>query len=242
MVRIVTSLLFMFQHWAAGPNLAGPAAVGVPSDGVADSRTVKHTTGFRWTAKLMQAARPMEQKVDLNNSGSETMGSNHAQWEQPPTKVSSCRPPTVVSGNALAVLPAAYAGRLHFLNSTGAGFRCSGAFISASVILTAGHCCKEAGEWHTDFQFTTQYGTSYPRNYKGKTAHTSKSWGGAGAKRYELDFCFIETQTAAPGSLHVATFSNPSRVPLFNSFGYARNYGDGKAMYNVTGAGATAAV
>jgi hypothetical protein len=209
------------------PSSTAGALSSVLEDSIADSRQPHYTAGFRWTPELMATSISMGQEDEGSKAAGET--------QQPRDSRASCHVPAVVAGNDLGRLPALYTGRLHFLNSSGAGFRCSGAFIAPSVVLTAGHCCKEDGQWHTDFQFTTQYGTSRSRTFSSKTAHTSKSWGNAGSKRWDLDFCFIETQTVAPGSLRVATLFKPGYVPLLNSFGYAKNYGGGQEMYNVTG-------
>lgn len=129
------------------------------------------------------------------------------------------------------------AGKLFFTEDDGTDHACSASFVGSNrVVLTAGHCVRNAGNgaWYSNFLF-----------YRGGTGHW---WGWSGQKvsldrvgcypmflgpNYRYDYAFGHTTSDSEhGALGLAT-----GVPYasFTSLGYPGNYGNGQSMYAADG-------
>ncbi|MEV7417433.1 peptidase [Streptomyces sp. NPDC089919] len=143
---------------AAGALLAG--ALSVAPAGAAPAPTSfspRHTQGF-WTAERMRGATPL----DLQRS--------------PGTALKTVRPagrtttiaPTAASPTAFPQAGGAWTGNGAVVKTSGRVFftfqgrtaSCSGDSITSrngSTVITAGHCVKYQGAWHTDWIFVPGY-------------------------------------------------------------------------------------
>ncbi|MEU8431406.1 peptidase [Streptomyces sp. NPDC029216] len=142
---------------AAGALLAGALTAASPSAAAESPSSFRplHTPGF-WTAERMRQATPLD--VTAAPGGARTAPSATAL----PTRV----PPT--SPTAFPQAGGAWTGGGAVVKTSGRVFftfqgrtaSCSGDSITSqngSTVITAGHCVKYQGAWHTDWIFVPGY-------------------------------------------------------------------------------------
>ncbi|MEV7613204.1 peptidase [Streptomyces sp. NPDC089799] len=160
---------------AAGALIAGALSSATPSAAAAApaSSTPRQTAGF-WTAERMRGATPLD--VDPAAAGRAAATGS----QSPPARAAD---PVTIAPTAPSAVPAASApasptafpqaggawtgggavvrtsGRV-FFTFQGRTASCSGDSITSangSTVITAGHCVKYQGSWHTDWVFVPAY-------------------------------------------------------------------------------------
>ncbi|WP_329382137.1 peptidase [Streptomyces sp. NBC_01351] len=146
---------------STGALVAGVLTAATPST-AADTPTSfrqQHTQGF-WTAERMRAAAPLDVTA--------TPGTHR-------TPVATSAAPTNIAPTAASVSPTAFpqaggawtgggavvktSGRV-FFTMGGRTASCSGDSVTSangSTVITAGHCVKYQGAWHTNWTFVPAY-------------------------------------------------------------------------------------
>ncbi|MFI5616131.1 trypsin-like serine peptidase [Streptomyces sp. NPDC051567] len=147
---------------ATGALLAGALTAAVPSaaaDAPASFRQ-QHVQGF-WTAERMRAAAP------LDITAVPGTGRTRATAAQRPTTVPPT-PASVASPTAFPQPGGAWTGGGAVVRTSGRVFftmgdrtaSCSGDSVTSangSTVVTAGHCVKYQGTWHTNWVFVPAY-------------------------------------------------------------------------------------
>ncbi|MFI5829415.1 trypsin-like serine peptidase [Streptomyces sp. NPDC051578] len=154
---------------AAGALLAGALTAATPSAAAEapapSSFRQQQTPGF-WTAERMRAATPLDVPAAPRPGGHRSAG---------PAIPSTSVPPTPADAPAPAASPASFpqpggawtgggaivktSGRV-FFTFNGRTASCSGDSITSangSTVITAGHCVKYQGAWHTNWIFVPAY-------------------------------------------------------------------------------------
>ncbi|MER5809496.1 peptidase [Streptomyces sp. NPDC002033] len=154
---------------ASGALLAGALTAASPSAAAESPASFRpsHTAGF-WTAERMRRATPLDVPAGPGATATRTVSSGAAP-SGPPVRVA----PTTAS--AAAASPAAFpqaggawtgggaivktSGRVFFTMGDRTA-SCSGDSITSangSTVITAGHCVKYQGAWHTNWVFVPAY-------------------------------------------------------------------------------------
>ncbi|MFJ3922363.1 trypsin-like serine peptidase [Streptomyces sp. NPDC090022] len=151
---------------AAGTLVAGALTVATPSAAAPApaSFTPQQTQGF-WTAERMRGATPLDLTAAPGATGKRVVATGA------PTTIA----PTPPAGSTAAASPTAFpqiggawtgggavvktSGRV-FFSMGGRTASCSGDSITSangSTVITAGHCVKYQGAWHTNWIFVPGY-------------------------------------------------------------------------------------
>lgn len=138
---------------APGPAEARPKpAQRAAADTAAERRQVL----TYWTEGRMEAARPVTAPAPKTQAGEPERG---APFTAPPTReLLAARTPGEpwTGGGAVARTT----GRVFFTTQAGRNSSCSGTAVTSankSVVLTAGHCVKMNGAFHTNWVFVPGY-------------------------------------------------------------------------------------
>lgn len=142
---------------------ATPSAAAAPADGSASFRQ-QHTHGF-WTAERMRGATPL----DLTAAPG-TARTPVSTWARP-TRIAPTAPPATSPAASPTAFPqagGAWTGGGAVVKTSGRVFftmgdrtaSCSGDSVTSangSTVITAGHCVKYQGAWHTNWVFVPAY-------------------------------------------------------------------------------------
>ncbi|MCX4692109.1 serine protease [Streptomyces sp. NBC_01408] len=144
----------------AGALIAGALSAATPSaaaDAPASFRQ-QHSQGF-WTAERMRAATPLDVTA-VPGAGGAPVATSAASTSIPPTAAAS---PTAFpqAGGAWTGAGAVVktSGRVFFTMGDRTA-SCSGDSVTSangSTVMTAGHCVKYQGAWHTNWVFVPAY-------------------------------------------------------------------------------------
>jgi hypothetical protein len=153
---------------AAGSLLAGALTAAAPSAAAPapTSFTPQQTKGF-WTAERMRAATPLDlllaPGVKLRPPVSDS-----APTAVPPTAATAAPAPAALAPTAFPQAGGPWTGGGAVVRTSGRVFftfqgrtaSCSGDSVTSqngSTVLTAGHCVKYQGAWHTNWVFVPAY-------------------------------------------------------------------------------------
>ncbi|MGH4028832.1 trypsin-like serine peptidase [Actinomycetota bacterium Odt1-20B] len=153
--RTATAVLLSVGALLAGALSATTAAAApAPAPAPAASFTQTHQAKGYWTAERMRSAKPLD-VLDLKNP---TTGN----VPRPEGKRSVVAPTAIPqpggpwTGNGAVVKTT---GRV-FFTFQGKNASCSGSSVTSqngSTVITAGHCVKYQGSWHTNWTFVPGY-------------------------------------------------------------------------------------
>lgn len=234
-VALSATLLTASVTAAANPALAEPADVAV--------RTLDSAAGVTdyWTPERMRAATPLDQLLASR---------------APTADVPAAGEPRTVPGVDALAYPtsgepwtgggevAATAGRV-FFNFDGSPASCSGNAVTSanrSVVLTAGHCVKYQGSWHTDWIFVPGYddGAAPFGEWAASATLTTPQWEANEDINYDVGAAVVEPVggrylTDVVGGQGVA-FNQPRDQDMY-AFGYpAADPYDGSTLIHCSGA------
>ncbi|MFD9354782.1 trypsin-like serine peptidase [Streptomyces sp. NPDC060031] len=167
--RTAASVLLAAGALIAGAlTAAGPAAAAPSSDTPASFKQ-QHTQGF-WTAERMRGATPLDVTAAPGALRTTAPATVASPTRIPPTAASSAS-----AGGSAAAAPTAFpqaggawtgggavvktSGRVFFTMGDRTA-SCSGDSITSangSTVITAGHCVKYQGAWHTNWVFVPAY-------------------------------------------------------------------------------------
>jgi len=205
---------------AAATGFLTPAASAAPSAAVHPQGDTRAATDF-WTADAMRAATPLDNL--LGTVGKSVQG--------------------LVRGGKPSIIPAAAAntggpwtgggkvtktaGRVFFLFN-GAKASCSGDAVTSgnkSVVITAGHCVKYQGSWHTNWVFVPGYdnGNAPYGEWAASQTLTTPQWEADEDLNYDVGAAVVaplngQRLTDVVGSQGIAF--NQQRDQDMYSFGY----------------------
>ncbi|GAA2457050.1 peptidase [Actinomadura vinacea] len=154
---LVTPLLTASAQAAPAPEIAAQAPSPSPgvrqqaADAAAKQRVLRH-----WTSERMRSAIPMERLFKPKRSSQETVRRGLKQV-LPPTSAQSI--PNLGGEWSGGGKVTRTAGRV-FFTYQGRSASCSGDAVSSankSTVITAGHCVKMDGAWHTNWVFVPGY-------------------------------------------------------------------------------------
>jgi len=188
---------------------------------------------FHWTPKLRASAKPMVpskprasvKPMAPNMSVSADRSASVAQTE------TDCPTPERITD--FSPFPTKAIGRVNFQHQDGDGYICSGAFIAADVVLTAGHCCWEDGNWSKNFEIVLGYDHGGGTSYEADDLRISKGWQHDTDEAFKYDYCFLKMKSEGPAWLGWQTdvdFSQPQWDSI-DAYGYPENYGDTEELY-----------
>lgn len=137
---------------------------GATAPGSAIPKAAQERAADAWTAERMRAATPVEDLLDLGSEAVERAGEAVPRGEE-------LKIPPVDAGAAAKALPepgGPWTGGGEVEKTTGRVFfkmgdrdaSCSGDAVTSdngSTVMTAGHCVKYQGAWHTDWVFVPGY-------------------------------------------------------------------------------------
>ncbi|MFG2493577.1 trypsin-like serine peptidase [Streptomyces caniferus] len=220
---------------AAGTLLAlllptGPAAATVQNSH--RSPTAHTSPGAFWTAARMRAAAPLDLAAPAKKPGTTVPHSA-------PFKVSPTLPRLSTTPSAASLLPGSLpqaggpwtgggavtktTGRV-FFTYQGRTASCSGDAVTSSnksTVLTAGHCVKLGGAWHTDWVFVPGYHDGEAPYGKWPAAKTlsTPQWTASEDINYDV------------GAAVVAPLDGKKLTDVVGGQGLSFNSGYSKAMY-----------
>jgi hypothetical protein len=151
---------------AAGALIAG-ALTGATASAAAEASASfgqQHTQGF-WTAERMRAATPLDVTAAPGTGHTRARAATTAER---PTLIAPTAAPSAASPTAFPQAGGAWTGGGAVVKTSGRVFfkmgdrtaSCSGDSITSangSTVITAGHCVKYQGAWHTDWIFVPAY-------------------------------------------------------------------------------------
>ncbi|MFE9258451.1 trypsin-like serine peptidase [Streptomyces sp. NPDC006879] len=200
--RKTTTLLLAAGTLLVGALGATPAGAAEDTTATRNTSTPGHTKGF-WTADRMRAARPL----DLNRAPT-------AVKPRPAAGRTTTIPPTRATDGAPASAPTAFpqsggawtgggavvktSGRVFFTMGDRTA-SCSGDSITSqngSTVITAGHCVKYQGAWHTNWVFVPAYhdgSAPYGQWTATKTSATDQ-WAASEDMNHDVGFAVVAPQ------------------------------------------------
>ncbi|MFE6842183.1 trypsin-like serine peptidase [Streptomyces sp. NPDC057686] len=153
---------------AAGALIAGALTAATPSAAADAPASFKqqHSQGF-WTAERMRSAIPLDVTA-APGAGRARAAASERPTAVAPTAPSSAAAPTAASPTAFPQAGGAWTGGGAVVKTSGRVFftfgdrtaSCSGDSITSangSTVITAGHCVKYQGTWHTNWIFVPAY-------------------------------------------------------------------------------------
>lgn len=188
-----------------------------------------------WTPENMRAATPLDSPL-------QTMGPLAGTVTQGLASLVPSQSPSATSGAAWAGAGkvTTTAGRVFFLLK-GAKASCSGDAVTSgnkSVVITAGHCVKYQGSWHTDWIFVPGYhnGDAPFGQWTAKATLTTPQWESSEDLNYDVGAAVVNPLngkylTDVVGGQGIA-FNQP-RNQNMDSFGYPAEspYDGSKLIY-----------
>ncbi|MEV6727304.1 peptidase [Streptomyces sp. NPDC051364] len=153
---------------AAGALIAGALTAATPSAAADAPASFKqqHSQGF-WTAERMRGATPLDVTA-APGAGRAWVAASDRPTAVAPTAASSVAPSAAASPAAFPQAGGAWTGGGAVVKTSGRVFftfgdrtaSCSGDSITSangSTVITAGHCVKYQGTWHTNWIFVPAY-------------------------------------------------------------------------------------
>ncbi len=97
--------------------------------------------------------------------------------------------------------------------TAGGSFGCSGALVSPTVILTAGHCVAPANSWNVSFQTASGFAT---RNVSGTEVHPLFANRASNTAIQQYDIAILRLATVAPGDASIYTIADGAAPLIFS--------------------------
>jgi hypothetical protein len=258
---IVLSLTSIFAAALAAVGLSSAsAASAVPSqfrsadtDPVAVNQvdsSVRQDAKAYWSEQRMRSATPMGRLLDRTTalaSPTTTVNRGLPALIQPTRQALSDLFPTALpeTGGAWSAGGdvTTTAGRV-FFNFNGADASCSGDAVTSgnrSVVITAGHCVKYEGAWHTEWVFVPGYadGERPHGTWTANTTLTTPQWEASEDLSYDVGAAVVDPRngqrlTDVVGGQGIAF--NQDRGQTMYSFGYpAADPYDGESLIYCSG-------
>lgn len=232
-VALSATLLMVSMTAAANPALAETAGVAVHTLDGADSVT------DHWTPERMRAATPLDQLLPSRAPTADVpAGSAQVVPGVAPLAYPTSGEPWTGGGEVTRT-----AGRV-FFTFDGSPASCSGNAVTSanrSVVLTAGHCVKYQGSWHTDWIFVPGYdeGAAPYGEWAASATLTTPQWEASEDINYDVGAAVVEPVNGAHltdvvGGQGVA-FNQPRGQDMY-AFGYpAADPYDGSALIHCSG-------
>ncbi len=219
-----------------GSASAGPTGGGGTTHRAAQTLTEQLKVTAFWTKERMRAATPIERLLPKSAAKAATVSRGAPTVVPPTTPLASALPPlglpslglpnqgTPWAGGGAVVRTA---GRVFFLFK-GRPASCSGDAVTSankSTVLTAGHCVKMEGSWHTNWVFVPAYNNGN-RPYGTWTARVimaTPQWVATEDLNFDVGAAVVNTLsgkklTAVVGGQGVAF--NQARLQAMYAFGY----------------------
>lgn len=140
----------------------------------------------------------------------------------------------VTDADSRASLPFSAIGKLFFEKADGSISTCSAAFVSSPLIVaTAAHCVMDLdGNWHKDFIFVRNFGTSQQEVYGISCLGIPAGWGDLMApEAFKHDYAFLKSAQLSHGAaLGLSASPPPAELQLV---GFANNYYRGNEMLSI---------
>jgi hypothetical protein len=205
---------------AAVTGFLSPAVAAAPAHAPA---TAAHAQGNAqaavnfWTPQAMRAATPLD---NLLASVGQLSGAVSRGLPTVTPAAASTRGASWTGGGQVTHT----AGRVFFLFN-GAKASCSGDAVTSgnkSVVITAGHCVKYQGTWHTDWVFVPGYnnGNAPYGQWPAKTTMTTPQWEASEDLNYDV------------GAAVVKPLGGRYLTDVVGGQGIAFNQARGQAMYS----------
>jgi V8-like Glu-specific endopeptidase len=206
---------------ALSATTAGAAPAPAPAPTVFKQQ---QTHGF-WTAERMRNATPLD-LLPLTRDGLKTLGTPKRGGKEtaiPPTAVSPTAFPQAggpwTGGGAVVKT----SGRV-FFNFQGRTASCSGNSVTSqngSTVITAGHCVKYQGNWHTNWVFVPAYsnGQAPYGQWSATKTFSTDQWVASEDINYDV------------GAAVVAPLGGKKLAETVGAQGLSFNGGYNKAMY-----------
>ncbi|MDQ0379946.1 trypsin-like serine peptidase [Amycolatopsis thermophila] len=172
-----------------------------------------------WTPEKMRSARPLDGLMaDAKNLAADVTAGVPRLLPSRTSKVSTGAPWT--GGGAVTHT----AGRV-FFTFNGSPASCSGDAVTSanrSVVITAGHCVKYQGSWHTNWVFVPGYdnGSAPYGEWAATATLTTPQWQASEDLNYDV------------GAAVVAPLNGQYLTDVVGSQGIAFNQARGRAMYS----------
>ncbi len=200
-----------------------------------------------WTPERMREAVPLEQRVDLaavdmstvwESLGDVARGEARTVPGVSPRSFPTSGEPWSGGGEVVDT-----AGRV-FFTFDGSPASCSGNVVTSenkSVVITAGHCVKYQGSWHTNWIFVPGYddGQAPHGEWAARLTLTTPQWEQSEDMNYDIRAAVVETLDGAlledvVGAQGIA-FNQPRNQDMY-TFGYpAADPYDGSALIHCSG-------
>ncbi|WP_225821799.1 trypsin-like serine peptidase [Streptomyces naphthomycinicus] len=234
----------------AGAADAAPAATTPGPTAVAHTASAaqQHRARAFWTAERMRSATPFDPPAI--RQAAKTLGPPRAHGGT--TTVAPTSAPAAASAAALASFPQAggpWAGGGAVVTTSGRVFftfqgrtaSCTGNAVTsqnASTVVTAGHCVKYQGSWHTNWVFVPAYadGNAPYGQWTGSTTLTTPQWEASEDINYDVGAAVVaplngRTLTSVVGAQGIQ-FNGGYNKPMY-SFGFpaAAPYDGTKLVY-----------
>ncbi|MBG0828661.1 peptidase [Planomonospora sp. ID67723] len=234
---------------------AAPATPPPVEEEAADTTSEQRVVQRYWTEAKMEAAQPLTALAPRKNGMRLTAEASASQAEAAPVSI----PPTTADGDAVAPLRAGTAahtsngspwtrggavtktaGRV-FFTYQGRNASCSGNAVTSenkSTVITAGHCVKMGGAFHSNWVFVPGYdGGNRPHGtWVATTLYTTPQWNNSEDINHDMAAAVVaplngQRLTDVVGGQGVA-FNQPRRQQM-HSFGYpaASPYDGSKLIY-----------
>lgn len=188
----------------AAPPAQDRTGSAAPSTAAATTTAQQERVNAHWTPERMRAATPIEELVPesvreaAKNSTSEPAKQGDPRTVEP-TSVDTgvadktSKPAAFPEGGAEWTeggAVASTAGRV-FFTYDGRDASCSGNAVTSengSTVMTAGHCVKLDGAWHTDWQFVPGYtnGEAPHGEWAAESTHATPQWDESEDMNYDV--------------------------------------------------------
>jgi len=231
MARILTTTLLAATVLAA----TGGTANASPAPGTVHRMSGPSAAAVYWTPAMMRAAKPIEQLV-APPSGRPT--------SVPAGQPRSVEPRSIPNGGAAWTGGGAVtrtAGRV-FFTFNGQNASCSGNAVTSanrSTVITAGHCVKYQGSWHTNWMFVPGYvdGNAPYGKWTATKTFSTPQWTATEDINFDIGAAVVgaaadgKSLTDVVGAAGIA-FNQPRKQNMY-SFGYsaAAPYDGTKLIY-----------
>ncbi|GAA3444957.1 trypsin-like serine peptidase [Planomonospora venezuelensis] len=248
-------------HSAVAPTGTAAGTAAAPStpqpveEEAADTRSEQRVVQRYWTEAKMEAAQPLDALSPKKNGMRLTGGTSASQPAGAPVSI----PPTAADGDTAAPLRADAAARASsgspwtrggavtstagrvFFTYQGRNASCSGNAVTSenrSTVITAGHCVKMGGAFHSNWVFVPGYdsGSRPHGTWVATTLYTTPQWNNSEDINHDMAAAVVaplngRRLTDVVGGQGVAF--NQARRQQMHSFGYpaAAPYDGSKLIY-----------